>query len=201
MSKNFVTFLHFGCLISDEIKGYQCPQGKVVNQVYEKTDISEEVLCAEYEAVYHYVWMLCGNAADAQDITQEAFLHAMKRLDQFAGKSSLYTWLCAIAKHIWLNQCKKRKKEILPEYVEEICGDERISLEQQIADKDAAMEIHRALHTLQEPYKEVFSLRVFGELSFGEIAGLFQKSESWARVTYHRAKKMICDMQKIRKDG
>ena len=55
----------------------------------------------------------------------------------------------------------------------------------------SALQVHMVLHRLSEPYKEVFSLRVFGELSFGTISSLFGKSESWARVTYHRACKKI----------
>ena len=57
------------------------------------------------------------------------------------------------------------------------------------------------LHTLEEPYKEVFSMRVFGELSFAEIAALFEKSESWARVTYFRAKRKILDLFEVRQNG
>ena len=41
---------------------------------------------------------------------------------------------------------------------------------------------------MEEPYKEVFQLRVFGELSFADIGKIFHKTESWARVTYHRAR-------------
>ena len=44
------------------------------------------------------------------------------------------------------------------------------------------------LHNLEEPYKEVFQLRIFGELSFRDIGKIFGKSENWARITYHRAK-------------
>ena len=58
-------------------------------------------------------------------------------------------------------------------------------------DRDTALRIHKILHTLKEPYKEVFSLRVFGELSFEDIGKLFSKSAGWARVTYYRAKMMI----------
>ena len=47
------------------------------------------------------------------------------------------------------------------------------------------------LHELQEPYKEVFQLRVFGELSFSQIGIIFGKTENWARVTYHRARLKI----------
>lgn len=44
---------------------------------------------------------------------------------------------------------------------------------------------------MKEPYKEVFTLRIFGELSFSDIGELFGKSDSWARVTFHRARLMI----------
>ncbi len=60
-----------------------------------------------------------------------------------------------------------------------------------IADKETTQQIHRVFHDLKEPYKEIFSLRIFGELSFKQIAELFHKSEHWACVTYHRAKEMI----------
>lgn len=47
------------------------------------------------------------------------------------------------------------------------------------------------LHRMEEPYKEVFWMRAFGELSFKKIGNIHGKTESWARVTYHRAKLMI----------
>lgn len=60
-------------------------------------------------------------------------------------------------------------------------------------DSEATFRIHRILHQMAEPYKEVFQLRVFGELSFLKIGQIFGKSESWARVTYYRAKNKIKD--------
>lgn len=161
--------------------------------------ISENVLCAEYDAVYHYILTLCRNDSEAQDITQETFLKAIKSIDKFDGNSSLYTWLCAIAKNLWINNCKKNQREISFENITEMNMDAYKSLEQKVFEKDMALYVHKVLHNMQEPYKEVFSLRVFGQLSFSEIADLFSKTESWARVTYHRARKMIGD--KMRKDG
>lgn len=65
-----------------------------------------------------------------------------------------------------------------------------------LADKEQAMRIHASLHRLKEPYREVFTLRVLGELHFRDIADLFGKSESWAKVTFYRAKdKLIEDME------
>lgn len=164
-----------------------------------KKAISDRVLSAEYEAVYRYVLCLCRDDSLAKDITQEAFLKAMKGADGFAGDSSLYTWLCAIAKRIWLSSVKKQGREVFSDFSEDIYDEGKASIEEAVAEKDTAMYIHRILHQLEEPYKEVFSLRVFGELSFSEIADLFSKTDSWARVTYHRAKKIITE--KMRKDG
>lgn len=161
--------------------------------------ISDEILCAEYESVYRYVLALCRSDSDAQDITQETFLKAMRSADRFEGNSSLYTWLCAIAKNLWLNKCKKANREVTTGQPDAPLPDSGIPLEQYIIEQDLSMQIHQVLHELNEPYKEVFSLRVFGQLSFAQIAQLFSKTESWARVTYHRARKMITE--KMRKDG
>ena len=155
-----------------------------------KNRITNEILCAEYSAVYHYVLSLCRNEAEASDITQEAFLKALSAKESFSGESSLYTWLCAIAKRLWLNHCKKQGREVRDEdlFTDKISDD---NTEESIIKKDTLLSIHKILHRMNEPYKEVFSLRVFGELSFADIATLFSKSESWARVTYYRARKMI----------
>ena len=70
------------------------------------------------------------------------------------------------------------------------------AIELRIADETDAMRILEYLHDIEEPYKEVFMLRVFGELSFKKISGIFGKTESWARVTYHRAKvKILNEME------
>jgi RNA polymerase sigma-70 factor (ECF subfamily) len=155
--------------------------------------ITEEVLCAEYESVYRYVLALCRSETDAQDITQETFLKAMKASDRFTGTSSLYTWLCAIAKNLWLTRCRKQKREQPSELSDESTGSDELPLEQRLDDRDDAMRIHRILHTLSEPYKEVFSLRVFGQLSYEDIGSLFGRSANWACVTYHRARQKIKD--------
>ena len=163
-----------------------------------KGKITDAVLCGEYNAVYRYVISICHDENMASDITQETFLKAMSAKNNFAGESSLYTWLCAIAKRIFLNKCKKQGREILDEnYFEKLYSNDCV--EESVSKKDTIFNIHKILHEIKEPYKEVFTLRVFGELSFSDIARLFSKSEEWARVTYHRARKMI--NEKMREDG
>ena len=95
------------------------------------------------------------------------------------------TWLCAIAKNCFVDETRRRNKTApIPEELP-AAGK---SIEQQVTDKDSSFRIHVALHALDEPYREVFELRVFGELSFSQIGTIFGKTENWARVTYHRAK-------------
>ena len=150
---------------------------------------------AEYEAVYRYALSLCRNETEAQDITQDTFLKAMQAKNGFRGNSSVYTWLCAIAKNIWLEKMRKESRLVS---MERELPERGTSLEEKITNEDTAMQIHKFLHIIEEPYKEVFTLRVFGQLSFAKIAELFGKTESWARVTYHRARKQI--IEKMRKD-
>ena len=138
-----------------------------------------------YMRVFSYVMTLTGDRTHAEEITQETFFRAFSRQSSFRGESDEVTWLCAIAKNFFLDEKKRQgRTEPIPE--EET--DRGKSVEQTAEDRDTSFRIHMALHALEEPYREVFELRVFGELSFREIGMIFGKTENWARVTYHRSK-------------
>ena len=137
-----------------------------------------------YDAVYHYVYTLCQDEAWAEEITEEAFFKALKHIDGFRGQCKLSVWLCQIAKNTFYTECRRRQRPRAP--LERPWTEEAI--DQRLLDKETAWELHQLLHQLPEPYQEVFWMRTFGELSFAEIGRLWDKSESWARVTYHRAK-------------
>ncbi|MDE6434006.1 MAG: sigma-70 family RNA polymerase sigma factor [Lachnospiraceae bacterium] len=169
--------------------------GGVFSQRGKLNDNEDICFKAEYEAVYRYALSLCRDETEAQDITQDTFLKAMQAKNGFRGNSSVYTWLCAIAKNIWLEKMRKESRLVS---MERELPERGTSLEEKITNEDTAMQIHKFLHIIEEPYKEVFTLRVFGQLSFAKIAELFGKTESWARVTYHRARKQI--IEKMRKD-
>ena len=144
----------------------------------------QEIYSLYFQDVYKYVLALSCDPSLAEEITQEAFFKALKSLDSFQGQCKLYVWLCQIAKNTYLSYLKKHKE---PEKEETLTS----SLEEMMLDKESVFLIHQALHNLPEPYKEVFSLRVLGELSFRQIGLLFGKTENWARVTYHRARLTI----------
>lgn len=148
----------------------------------------EKVYQVYYMDVYSFIITMVKNAQLAEELTQETFYRAMK--STFRGESKELTWLCAIAKNLCMDVLRKKKTE---EYKEEEI-ESKVNIEQMVVDKEAAFAVHMALHQLEEPYKEVFSLRIFGELSFREIGQIFGKTENWARVTYHRAKLRLQDV-------
>lgn len=153
----------------------------------DRPDISFEEY---YEDVLRFLRGFSRDEYLAEELTQETIYRALKSIDTFRGDSDLRVWLCSIAKNLFFTHCKKQKRAA-QDAAYENCGSEEKLFVQVVEDKETAFRIHKILHELREPYKEVFSLRVFGELSFKQIGELFQKSEHWACVTYHRAKGMV----------
>ncbi|MDD3347176.1 sigma-70 family RNA polymerase sigma factor [Oscillibacter sp.] len=146
----------------------------------------EEVYNLYFKDVYRYALSLCKNEMLAEELTQETFFKALKGIDSFDGTCKLYVWLCQIAKNTYFSVYKKGQRTETDADLERLAS--AAGPEEDQIKKAEAFELHKRLHTLAEPYKEVFSLRLFGELSFAQIAELFGKTESWARVTYHRAR-------------
>lgn len=140
--------------------------------------------------VYRFVLRLCHDEALAQDIVQDTMLKAVKSIDRFDGKCSLKTYLCTIARNLYLNNLKRADNRNLT-LDEALDVSSEQSVEQKTLDKLRAQQIHRELHKLGEPYKEVFTLRVFAVLKYGEIGALFGKTDRWARVIFFRAKEKI----------
>ena len=152
----------------------------------------EEIYKTYFQDVYYFVLAMNKDPHIAEEITQETFFKALEKIDQFRGDCDVRVWLCQIAKNTLYDHLKKQKKQL--------SGNEQLEtaeshggeiFEEKLAQRSQAMEIHKVLHSLSEPYKEVFSLRTFGELKFSEIGMLFGKSENWARVTYYRARVKI----------
>ena len=151
----------------------------------------------EFESIYRqyfsdvelYLRAICRDEHLAEELTEQVFFQALKALPQFRGDCDIRTWLCAMARNRYLSHLRKTKPS---EPIDELqIPDPKQAVEEQVADRQQALAIHRILHELPEPYKEVFSLRAFGELSYRQIGEIFGKTETWARVTYHRARLKI----------
>ena len=147
----------------------------------------EQLFNAYYMKVYSFVMTLAKNQDVSEEITQKTFFKALTTSEKHRGDSSEFTWLCAIAKNLFVDEQRASTK--IAGLDVEIVSDTNI--ENSFVDEDTAFHIHKVLHGLEEPYKEVFQLRVFGDLSFRKVGAIFDKTENWARVTYHRARLKI----------
>ena len=139
-----------------------------------------------YMRVYSYVMTLAKKQYIAEEITQETFYKAFTAKNAFHGESNALTWLCAIAKNLFLDEMRRQIKNV--DVTSDANTASGINIEREVEDHDASYRIHLALNELEEPYRRVFELRIFGELSFREIGSTYGRTENWARVTYHRAK-------------
>ena len=145
---------------------------------------------AYYMQVYSFLMARSGDRALAEELTAQTFYKAMTG-PAFRGEGSPLTWLCAIAKNLYADELRRRARqgEATADEAAEMPAPGDMAAEAQ--DRDEAFRIHLILHDMPEPYKEVFQLRVFGELPFARIGQIFGKTETWARVTYHRARLKI----------
>lgn len=146
--------------------------------------------------LFKFLFNLSGNYDIAEDLTQETFTKAYQNLDNFRGECRLYVWLCQIGKNLYFNYLKKNRRCDGTPDMYRIASTHNV--EEQILDRTTALEIMEALSFLQEPYQTVFVCRIFSELSYKEIGDSFHKSDTWARVTYYRAKTML--QQKMKEE-
>jgi len=150
----------------------------------------DEVYLRHYHDVYLFLLRLARDEDAAEELTQATFVQALLHIGRFEGKCELRVWLCQIAKHLYYRECKRRGRELpLPE--DGALPEDGQSFQAAMESGEDAFRLHLLLHALEEPYKEVFSLRTFSELPFARIAEIFGKTESWARVAYHRAKRKL----------
>ena len=124
----------------------------------------------------------------AEELTQETFYRAVKNIGKYKGESSVSTWLCGIAKNLWYEHVRRQKKHMPLEEAEEIPVD---SAETQLFHSWDSIQVLRLIHNLENPMREVMYLRLVGNLTFGQIGEIMERSENWARVTYYRAKERI----------
>ena len=128
------------------------------------------------------------NKEIAEEITQETFYKALKNIKKYNPDYKMLTWLCNIAKNTYYTTYKKSQRYTL---LDDNLEENEKSIIDKIISNETNEELLRIIHNLDEPYKEVFTLRVYGDISFKQIGNIFNKTESWARVTFYRSKMKI----------
>lgn len=144
--------------------------------------------------VYRFLLKLTQEPALAEELTQETFYQAFLHIDRFEGKCQVFTWLCQIGKNAYFKEIRRRKRHVeLDEALLSIRGGSPRDMSplESICEREQISRMKYHLSHLPEPYRDVFTMRIFGEVSYGELAKLYGKSESWARVTFCRAKEQL----------
>ena len=142
-------------------------------------------------SIFRFLMKLCGDVSLAEELTQETFFRAYMNLSTLRNEDKIAAWLCQTAKNTnfaWFNKQKRKQPISQP-----TPADSTPDIAELFEEKELAGRAFSVLHALEEPYKEVFMLSVFGGLSLKDISAMFGKSESWARVTYYRAKQKIME--------
>lgn len=151
----------------------------------------ERIFEENQDFIYKYLIKLAGDISLAEELTQETFFRAYMNYSSLKNKEKAPVWLCQIAKNTYFTWYNEQKKKASLDNLETLAGDEDIELS--ITQKELSSQALNILHALEEPYKEVFMLSVFGGFSFTDISRVFAKSESWARVTFYRAKQKLIE--------
>lgn len=142
------------------------------------------------KTIYSFLFSLSHDEHLSEELTQETMFRAIMSYSTFRGDCKLSVWLCQIAKNLYYEWYNKNKKTIPLGETQISCVDESdISID--LADRETAWQILQQMHTLDDPYREVFTLHALGDVPLKDISRLFKKSDSWARVIYYRAKNMI----------
>lgn len=153
----------------------------------------EQVYKEHAKSVYKYLFSLSRDKEWAEELTQETFYRAVYSIDTYDGSCKMYVWLCQIAKHIWYQELEKKKKW-QPQELHEDLPSQSISPEDAALFESEKIALYKAIHSLNEPMREVVYMRMSGEFSFAEIGSVLGKSENWARVTFYRAKQKIMEV-------
>ena len=150
----------------------------------------EQIYKQYFETVNKYLFCLTHNSDISEELTQETFYRAVKKINTFKGDCKISVWLCQIAKNLWYDELKKNKK--IQNSEEEMFS---IEAEEKIEDKvilnESKVELYKKIQKLDKQTREVIYLRITGELSFKEIGDILNKTENWARVTFYRGKQKL----------
>ena len=150
-----------------------------------------------FETVYKYLFCLTHNSDISEELTQETFYRAVKKIDTYNVKCKISVWLCQIAKHLWYNQCRKNKRIVDTDETFDI--EDPQNLEEQFIAGEEKVLLYKKMQNLDEKTREVMYLRITGELSFKEIGEILGKTENWARVTFYRGKSKLKEVDENEK--
>lgn len=155
----------------------------------------EQIYKEYFGTVYKYLFCLTNNNDISEELTQETFYRAVKKINTYKSDCKMSVWLCQIAKNIWYDALRRNKKIkfIDEKYLFNL--EEAETAEEQVISDDEKMSLYKKMQLLDEKTREVMYLRITGELSFKEIGIILNKTENWARITFYRGKNKLKEVR------
>ena len=144
-----------------------------------------------FETVNKYLFCLTHNNDISEELTQETFYKAVKKINTYDGECKMSVWLCQIAKNLWYDECRKNKRYKNIEDADLLDEAEIITIEEKVISEEERVSLYKKMQKLDNKTREVMYLRISGELSFKEIGIILNKTENWARVTFYRGKNQL----------
>ena len=151
----------------------------------------EQIYEQYFQTVYKYLFCLTRNSDISEELTQETFYRAVKKIHTFKGDCKISVWLCQIAKNLWYDECRKNRKNLKPSEDTFFEIQDTDMTEEKVIQNEEKMVLYKKLQKLDEKTREVIYLRITGELSFKEIGTILNQTENWARVTFYRGKQKL----------
>lgn len=155
-----------------------------------RNDAVEELYRLYAPTVYKFLMCLCHDPSLAEDLTADTFEAALRGIHKFRGEAKLSVWLCAIAKRKYYMHLRRhgRMQSVSIEDAPLISPQD---IEREYLQREDKLDFYRALQTLPPEAREVFYLRLSGDMTFEEIGSVLGRSGNWARGTFYRGKEKL----------
>lgn len=188
-------------LLGQDAKNLPISDEEVVRRVRAgETGLFEVVMRRYNQRLYRVARAILRDDAEAEDVTQQAYVNAYRHLDQFAGRALFSTWLTKIAVHEALARARRRGRFDEKEAVDDWDGDTMDALkspgpdpERQAFAGELRALIESAIEALPEHYRAVFVMREVEGMSTAESAECLEITEETAKTRLHRARKLLRD--------
>ncbi len=167
-------------------------EAEIVQRCMQGDEQAYSILYYRYaKPIYLAVLRIVNQAAEAEDIVQEAFVSAFEQISRLKKLDNFEGWVKRIAINQGISLLRKRKMVFMDDSHLIHIADEPPDLEEELLFQAQIEDIKEAIQSLSDGYRTIVSLHLFENMAQEEIAQMLGISHATVRSQYHRAKKKI----------
>lgn len=141
-----------------------------------------------YEDIYRFILFMIGDRNCCEDLVHDTFVRAYTSFDRFENKSTVKTWLFSIARHIVMDEIRRRKRRrIFSFFFDEKELPSTFDIEEYVTNREAIEQVIEAIQLLKPEYRIVITLKKIEECSTKEISEILGWTDTKVRKTLSRA--------------